>query len=62
MADRAKLREAQDHLINLLVQQDEAHRAEDWRRWNALEKQLDAAREAHREALLLLGSHSIAIE
>ena len=53
MADRAKLREAQDHLINLLVQQDEAHRAEDWRKMKALEKQLDAAREAHREALHL---------
>jgi hypothetical protein len=50
MADRAKLIEAQEHLINLLVEQDEAHRAEDWRRLNALEQQLDIAREAHREA------------
>jgi hypothetical protein len=53
MAESAKLREAQDHLINLLVQQDEAHRAEDWREMKALEKQLDAARVAHREALHL---------
>ena len=51
MADRTKLTEAQDHLINLLVQQDEAHRAEDWRRLKALEKHLDAARIVHRDAL-----------
>jgi hypothetical protein len=62
MANHTTLREAEDHLVSLLVQQFEAHRAEDWLKMNALEHQLDAAREAHREALLLPRSHSISIE
>jgi hypothetical protein len=48
--DRTNLIEAQDRLINLLVQQDEAQRAEDWRRVNALDKQIAAAR-AHHDAM-----------
>lgn len=48
--DRTKLTEAQDRLINLLVQHDEASRAEDWRRLKALDRQIDTAR-AHHNAL-----------
>jgi len=36
--------EAQDTLINLLVQHDEASRAEDWRLLRALERQIETAR------------------
>jgi hypothetical protein len=44
---RTKLTEAQDRLINLLVQHDEASRAEDWRRLKTLNRQIDAARAQH---------------
>jgi hypothetical protein len=48
--DRARLTEAQELLLDLLVQQDEASQLKDWPRVSALEKQIDAAR-ARRDAL-----------
>ncbi|HYM72705.1 MAG TPA: hypothetical protein VET89_06960 [Stellaceae bacterium] len=42
--------EAQDRLIDLLVQYDEAIRAEDWQRVDTLNTQIEAAR-ADRDAI-----------
>lgn len=48
--DRARLTAAQDRLLDLLVQQDEASTLKDWSRVSVLEKKIDAAR-AHRDKL-----------
>ena len=48
--DRSPLTEAQDRLLDLLVQQDEASGQKDWPRVNALEQEIHAAR-AHRDGL-----------
>lgn len=42
--DRNRLMEAQDHLIELFIQHDEASRAGDQRRLNELNRQIDRAR------------------
>jgi len=42
--DRAALTAAQDRLLNLLVQQDEASELKDWARVNTLETEIEAAR------------------
>jgi hypothetical protein len=42
--DHVRLAAAQDQLVDLLVQQDEASRVKDWPLVGALEKQIDAAR------------------
>lgn len=48
--DSRSLTEAQDRLIDLLVQYDEAIRAEDWQRVDTLNTQIEAAR-ADRDAI-----------
>jgi hypothetical protein len=48
--DPARLIEAQDRLIDLLVQQDEARKAEDLPRMAALETEIGAAT-THRDEL-----------
>jgi hypothetical protein len=45
--DLLRLGEAQDRLLDLLVQQDEASRLKDWLRVSALEAQINAARVNH---------------
>ena len=42
--DHVRLAAAQDQLVDLLVQQDEASRGKDWPLVGALEKQIAAAR------------------
>jgi hypothetical protein len=42
--NRAELTAAQDRLLDLLVQQDEASTLKDWPRVTALEAEIDAAR------------------
>jgi hypothetical protein len=42
--DRVRLREVQDWLLDLLVQQDEATGLRDWARLRALEPRIEAAR------------------
>jgi hypothetical protein len=48
--DRAGLAAAQDRLLDLLVQQDEASKLKDWPRVSSLEKKIDTAR-ASRDKL-----------
>jgi hypothetical protein len=45
--DSARLGKAQDRLLELLVEQDEASRLKDWPRVSALEAQIKSARVSH---------------
>ena len=47
--ERALLTETQDRLIDLLVQHDEARKAEDWDRVRALEVKIDDMQEQRKE-------------